>query len=185
MKSIPSPNFTKGRKRAPLVIVLHTTESPEVPQGAERVAQNWFALKSSKVSAHYIVSSSEAVRCVKEEDTAWHAGKANGWTIGIEMCGKAGQSASDWVDPFSKQMLIRTAQLVAEICVRHDIPVAKLGPGDLRVIAEGNDIRGICGHVDVSKGLGGTHYDPGPSFPWLEFLLMVKGYVDSPAPEKL
>lgn len=177
MKQIPSPNFSKGRKRAPLVIVLHTTESPEVPQGAERVAKNWFALKSSKVSAHYIVSSTEVVQCVKESDTAWHAGKANGWSIGVEMCGKAGQSSSDWLDPFSRAMLERTAQLVAEICVRNGIPVAKLGAGDLRVIAEGNDIKGICGHVDVSKGLGGTHFDPGVSFPWLEFLFMVQAYV--------
>ena len=177
MKSIPSPNFSKGRKRAPLVIVLHTTESPEVAQSAENVAKNWFALKTSKVSAHYVVSSTEVVRCVKEDDTAWHAGKANGWTIGVEMCGKAGQSRSDWVDPFSRAMLTRTAQLVAEICKRHGIPVAKLGPGDLQLVADGNDLRGICGHVDVSKGLGGTHFDPGPSFPWQEFLWMVQAYV--------
>lgn len=183
MKKILSPNFSKGRKRGPLVIVLHTTESPEVPGGAENVAKNWFASKASKVSAHYLVSSAEIVLCVKEEDQAWHAGKANGWTIGIEMVGKAGQSASDWVDPFSRQMLDRCARLVADICTRHGIPVAKLGPGDLKLVAEGNDLKGICGHVDVSKSLGGTHYDPGPAFPWLEFLYMVQAYMANPPGE--
>lgn len=184
MKQVLSPNFSKGRKRSPLVIVLHTTESPEIPGVAANVA-NWFSQKASKVSAHYVVSATEVIQCVEDKNQAWHAGKANGWSIGVEMCGKAGQSQSDWLDPFSRKMLDRAARLVANLCTVHDIPVSKLGPGDLLVIAEGNDVKGICGHVDVSKSLGGTHWDPGPAFPWLDFLLAVRAYVESPPGEAL
>lgn len=179
MKSILSPNISKGRKRKVQAIVIHTTESPEVPGSATNVAQNWFALKTSKVSAHYVQSAIETVQCVKESDTAWHAGKANGWTIGIELVGKAGQSSSDWCDPFSREMLGKAAMLVADICRRHDIEVRKLNPDELVQISEGSSLTGICGHADVSKGLGGTHTDPGRSFPWYEFLLTVQHYLNA------
>ena len=67
-------------------------------------------------------------------------------------------------------MLPRAARLVAEICLRWSIPVAKLGAHEL---LQGG--RGITGHADVSAAWHRSdHWDPGPGFPWSEFMGMVE-----------
>lgn len=70
----------------------------------------------------------------------------------------------------------RTAQLVADLCLTYRIDVRKLDADQLRANYNDEHVSGVCGHDDVSRVLGGTHWDPGPNFPWLDFMLAVQGY---------
>jgi len=132
-------------------IVMHTSEGPpDRPYGPA----HWFADPQSKASAHYNVYSSGLIyRSVPDKDIAWHAGNwsVNQTSIGIEIQAQADKA--NW----NEAQLERAASLVAALAKKYGIPI---------------DREHIVGHVEVS-GPGG-HYDPGPHFPWPEFMRMVK-----------
>ena len=51
--------------------------------------------------------------------------------------------------------------MVADIALRHGIPIKHLTDDELR-----RGLRGIVGHVQASRVFGGTHTDPGSAYPW-------------------
>lgn len=121
---IQSPNFTKGRKKTIKGIVLHTIV------GTDSSAIAWFKNPASQVSAHYVIGNDGSVtQMVKDEDTAWHAGRTsnnttifsgnpNDETIGIEH--------DDGGDPNSirSDALYNASQsLVRDLCTKHGIPM--------------------------------------------------------------
>lgn len=171
MDFIQAKNFTRATKpRSITLIVIHTAECGERPGAARSVAHYFAGASAPQASAHYCVDSLETVQCVRDEDVSWHAGPVNGISIGIEHAGRAGQTPAEWADDYSLATLERSAKLVASLCHRYSIPVVRLTAEDL---AAGKR-SGICGHVDVTKGLkSGTHWDPGPNFPWSTYLGMV------------
>ena len=166
-----------GRKEV-RVVVIHTMECQEL-KGRARWCAEWFADKyapkypAPQASAHYMVDDLETVQGVRESDMAWHAGSANPFSIGVEHAGYAGQNAQQWDDEYSRAVLDRSARLVAGICDRWHIPIAKLGPGELQ---QGQ--HGICGHVDCTNAFSGGrgHTDPGLRFPWDAYLALVRTY---------
>lgn len=159
---IPSPNFYYGRKAALLWIVWHSTESPEVSNGARNVAAGWFAKKSSKVSAHVVVDNANVVECVKPQDTAWHAASANASGYGIEIVGKASQSAVDWSDPYSLAAIRNACTWITSTPELVKIPRRWLTDDQLR-----NRESGFIPHSQVTRVMGGTtHTDPGTGFPF-------------------
>lgn len=174
---ILSPHVSKGlRKKDPPMIVLHTSEGHEGMNSARGTAA-WFVNPASMVSAHAIVDDREVIQCAEWDQIAWHAGAANGFSIGIELAGAAEQTGEQWLDPFSVAMLKRAAALFADLCIFYAIPVVRLSVDDVKANHAGGSVKGICAHVDVSTALGGTHWDPGPNFPWLNFLLAVQANV--------
>jgi len=169
---IAAKKFTKGRggKKVKL-IVIHTMETPETTGRAKQVAK-WFAGPTSPdASAHYCVDNIDTILSVKETDTAWATGESNTnqTSISIELAGSASQSALQWKDKYSKDELANAANLVAELCLKYNIPVKKLTPNQVRTGS------GIIGHVDVTTayGIKGGHTDPGKNFPWTDFIAMV------------
>lgn len=153
------------------MIVLHTMEAPEKPTTAENVA-HWFAGGSApKASAHYCVGQTGLVQCVRDDDVAWHAPGANAHGIGIEHEGYASQTKEEWADVASKATLWRSARLVASLTRKHVIPIRRL---TLQEIKTGQS--GLCGHKDITDALndGKGHWDPGPAFPWDDYLDMVR-----------
>lgn len=184
MKLVQARYFSPSSRKEIDLVVIHTAEAHERPQTAENVAAFFAGAHSSRASAHYTVDSDSVVQSVQEKDVAWHAGPANGYSIGIEHAGFAKQSAAEWGDEYSQAMLARSAELVADICRRYDIPVRKVSAEDLK--AGGERRRGICGHIDVTNGLTGGkgHWDPGPNFPWSDYLARVQALVEGlpPAP---
>ncbi|MFJ4276464.1 N-acetylmuramoyl-L-alanine amidase [Streptomyces massasporeus] len=116
---------------------------------------NVFRNPEKKVSAHYVVRSSDGrvAQCVRESDIAWHAGNwdYNTRSIGIEHEG--------WVDRpgyFTDAMYERSARLTAAICERYDIPKNRAH---------------IIGHDEVP---GSDHTDPGRHWDWKRYLRLVK-----------
>lgn len=167
---IESPNRTSASGRAVAVVVIHTMEIAERDGAAEACAR-WFASPVSEVSAHYCVDADTTIRCVPEADIAWHARGGNTNSIGIELAGYAGQRSLGWNDAYSRAVLERAARLTAEVCDRHAIPIRRLRAADLTA-----GRRGVTGHADVSAAFRKSdHWDPGPDFPWGQFLRLARG----------
>lgn len=121
-----SPNFWTGRKGyVPELIVIH------IMDGTLSGTDSWFANTASQVSSHYgIGKNGEVHQYVKEEDSAWHAGRIdapnaklvkqnvnpNLYTIGIE---HEGSSKDVWTE----EMKQASAALIQEICQRFKISI--------------------------------------------------------------
>ena len=171
MRFVQARNYTpadRGREDID-VVVVHTMESPEIPEAAERVAA-WFAGPSApQASAHYCIDSDSVVQCVREQDVAWAAPGNNSDGVQLEHSGYARQTTRDWHDAYSTALLKLSAKLAAGICARYRIPAVWLSPEDLRA-----GLRGITSHRNVSRAWGrSTHTDPGLDFPVAEYLALV------------
>lgn len=169
MKTVQARWFTKGRTAAIRVIVVHDMEVAEKADTAERVA-HYFATTSTKASAHVNVDNNSAVRSVADADTAWAAPGCNHDGLQLEIAGYMRQTRAQWLDAFSKAALGLAAKVAAAWAKKYNIPVKHLTVAELRA-----GKKGFVGHVDVSNAYGRTdHGDPGPNFPWPEFLAMVR-----------
>lgn len=179
IKLIRAKHYQPAERTAIDLVVIHTAECPERPNSAEAVASYFTDPKTKDgkpihASAHYTVDVDSITCSVLEKDVAWHTpGKrpdgrfVNNISIGVEHAGYAKQNPDDWADDYSLAMLARSAELVAEICLRYGIPIRKLNVAEL---AAGE--RGLCGHVDctVAFNKGKGHTDPGANFPWDSYI---------------
>jgi N-acetyl-anhydromuramyl-L-alanine amidase AmpD len=180
-----TPVFPKTRSID--LLVIHDMEYPEIMSAASKVA-TWFAGDTApRASAHYCVDSVNVIQCVRDMDVAWHAPGANRSGIGIEHAGYAKQTRDDWNDAYSKAELTLSARLLAKLAAQYKIPLVKLSAADLSAQTSGNPARGICGHKDLtdafSKGVG--HWDPGPGFPWEEYVAQVRSFTVDPTPSRV
>ena len=177
---LQAKNFTPLPGSLPLrnidVVVIHDMEYPESPSGAEWCAEFFAGPSAPKASAHYSVDSNSVIQSVRDRDVAWHAPGANHNGIGIEHAGYAKQSREQWLDDYSRAELAISAKLVARLLALYNIPLVKLTSADLQAKQ-----RGICGHKDVTDAFsnGKGHYDPGPNFPWNEYLALVAAEGDN------
>lgn len=169
---IPAKHFTPSDSREIKWLVLHTMEAPEKGNTAESVA-NYFATTDTKASAHYNIDNDSIVQCVRDKDVAWAAPGANRHGLHFEHAGYAKQISTDWNDQYSIDMLSLSAKLVADKCRQYGIPAVRLTATDLKA-----GRKGICGHIDCTHAFGGSHTDPGSSFPWDEYIAMVRGHLE-------
>lgn len=111
IKWIGSPFFTKGRgsKKVEMIVVHWIVGSLESCDAT-------FNRAGRNASSHYGVGDLDVHQYVKEEDTAWHAGvwKVNQRSVGIENEGSPSH-------PVTQDTYHTTAQLMAEICIRHGL----------------------------------------------------------------
>lgn len=170
----PAAHTSTGSNQPIHRIVIHCTVSPCVPGGARATAA-YFRTQASGGSAHYVVDPSEAVQVVYDDTIAWHA-PPNANSIGVELTDSlVSQSwdktnANRWQNPAHQAMLNRAADLVAQLALAYGVPIRRLSSADLLA-----GKHGICGHVDVSQAWHQSdHWDPGASFPWDQFMALVK-----------
>lgn len=136
----PSSHFKPGRVKSIEGIVVHSTEG--YGKDAVRV------LDKRKVSAHYLVMENGGIKqLVKDEDTAWHAGRnANSSYIGVEFAGFGYKQGFE----FSEEQYQKGGRLISSLIKKHGVLKDK-----------------VVSHKWVTENLGGTtHVDPGPNFDW-------------------
>lgn len=133
-----TPNYTEGREDTPIDrIVIHW-----IGAGTATSTIAWFGSEKSQVSAHFLVSEKNIYQFVDEDDTAWHSGnwEMNQRSIGIEHDATPDRELSD-------ESYKTSAQLVADICKRHSIPL------DREHIIAHKEVKATqcCGTVSVEK----------------------------------
>lgn len=166
----------------PTRIVIHAT-SPSVGYpsssraGMARGTAGYFTTAAAGGSAHYVCDVAEEVHCLPDNVVAWHA-PPNPHSIGIEICGETYYTKAQWLSPSVWPACLLAAARTRELCQRFGLPMVKLNATDL--LAGGH---GVCGHVDVSMAWHQSdHTDPGPNFPWVEFMAAVNGGVSPVVP---
>lgn len=146
-------------------IVLHSAECSETRTAAVSLAE-WLRGKfGPRASWHYAIDSERVVCSVLPRHVAWHAGQVNPWTIGIELAGRASQSAEDWADDYSRAQQDLTVRLLASLGLAYGIPLRLLTDDEVR-----RQVRGVTTHRQVTAAFGvkGGHTDPGPNYPLAE-----------------
>ena len=156
---IESQFFDPGKIANDMIIIHHTGSTNGMLNSFEGTI-NWFKPKvwrsSNQASAHYIIARQERpiVQMVRDEDTAWHAGKSswiingqlqesiNKWSIGIELQGDGNLTG---YTEFQYEALI---WLVKQKMNEFNVPI------DL-----------IRGHQEISP----HKVDPGALFDWDRF----------------
>jgi hypothetical protein len=133
-------------------IVLHTTE------GSYGGAVSWFQDPASEVSSHYVIrrSDGEVTQMVSDDAKAWHACNNNNDTLGVEHEG-ASSNPSTW----TPAMVDASARLAAWLVVQYDIPI---------------DRDHIVGHGEIQPAECSGRVDPGPHFPWDDYMTLVGQY---------
>lgn len=155
-------------------IVMHSTVTP-CEAGEARTVAGWFHTWDKEASAHYVVGPDGIVKCLHDNQIAWHAPPNTG-SIGIEQTDSSNhKDSSVWLKGDHLKMLKLSAQLVAAKCKAYDIPVVWLSVADLKA-----GKRGITSHLNVSNTWHQTtHTDPG-KFPATKFIAMVKAEMGTP-----
>ena len=151
--------FDPGKIENAMIIVHHTGSTNGMINSFEGTL-NWFKpavwRSTNQASAQYVIAREERpiVQMVRDEDTAWHAGKSswtirgetresiNNWSIGIELQGD-GQ-----IVPYTEFQYEALVWLVKQKIKKFNIPL------DL-----------IRGHQEISP----WKPDPGPMFDWNRF----------------
>lgn len=181
LKWVEPKSWTNANRTSVQLIVIHTTEGHERATSAEDGAA-YDARRTDGTSTHYFHDQNSTVQCVRTNDQA-HTARRQGNRRGIqhELCGRAGQSDAQWDDAASNGTLRRAARQAARDARKWNIPVRHLTVAQVR-----NGYKGFCGHYDITRAFpedGGTHTDPGPNFPWTEFLNLVRAEL-APPPEE-
>jgi hypothetical protein len=155
-----SPNVS-ARETAISLIVLHSTESANIPDSATDLAAvaGWFAEVRSQVSAHVITDADgHSARCVPDHAKAWACVDFNSASLNVEQIGRAAQA--HW----SREEWLETARWIAQFSHEHHIPIRI-------AYIEGTAIErsGVATHKMLGLP-GGGHLDPGEGYPLEEVL---------------
>ncbi|MCX4244986.1 N-acetylmuramoyl-L-alanine amidase [Paraliomyxa miuraensis] len=171
----PSPNYSSrpgGTSGKPTMVIIHTCE------GSYNGCWSWLKNSASGVSAHYVVKEdgNEITQLVRENKKAWHIAASykcnlnsnkecglngvsgNNFTIGIEHAGFANQAS------WNSKLINESAKLVCDITRDNGIP---------------RDKYHIVGHGQLQPN---NRVDPGPNWPWNDYLDKVDSYCNGGAP---
>jgi N-acetyl-anhydromuramyl-L-alanine amidase AmpD len=173
----PTSNQSSRGGAKMLGAVVHTTESSD--SSFEDIIA-YFRRSGTPASSHYVVDALPArgrryvkvARMVPETRKAWTALSANPFVVQYELIGRARRTRAEWLGKYRAQ-LETLAVLVADDVLQYDLPIRRALPG-------------VVGHVDLPRfGFKQSHWDPGPGFPWPEFLRMVHEAIQLASPRPL
>jgi hypothetical protein len=174
--------YRKPRTRNVRLVVVHVNQGPDSHGGAVGVAQycqrDASQRKGSKGGYHVIVDDVQTIVTAHADEVVQGAGGANEDGFHVCMVGDANQSDQQWHDAFSVANCARAAEAVRNACTQLGVPPTLLTTDEVKAGKSG-----ICGHVHVSQAFHkSTHTDPGPNFPWQEFMAQVGNGAVIPAP---
>lgn len=175
----PTPRYN-FRNPPPRQVVVHSTETDLQPGIALSLARTWFGTNAAGTSAHDMFDPSSGVEMVHTDNIAWHCGNGNDTSIGIEHAGRASFTKEQWTSSQALAMLRQSAKLTAKICAAYNIPARWLSIAQLAA-----NEPGLCSHNDERLARGGTtHTDPGPNFPYAQYLSYVQQYLAGGSPDQ-
>ena len=166
-----SPKSYQISDRKPIWNIIHCTDDEETP-GKALDCSNYDKIRSDGASAHFYYDPDNTIQEVMTGNIAFCSLKTgNNYGIQHELCGKASQTKSQWLDVDSKKIIERAAKICAEISLKYDIPIRWLNSQQIK-----NFEKGLVTHYDITINFEGTHTDPGANFPKDYFLERVKYY---------
>jgi N-acetyl-anhydromuramyl-L-alanine amidase AmpD len=155
----PSSNYVSNGIGTPKYIVIHTTE------GEFNGAVSWLRSRSSGVSAHFVIRSSDGFvkQLVKEKDRAWHASCWNSQAIGIEHEAFMARPTKY----FTNALYNTSAKLVSYLTRKYGIPRT-----NVRIIGHNFWQSPLLPESGLKKC--NTHTDPGNGWDWTRYLGLVR-----------
>ena len=167
--AIPSPNYSSRGGTPVRLCVVHTAEGSTSIESLGA----FFANPNSGVSSHTGIDDKPNTcgEYVPPGYKAWTQANANPYCIATELCAFASWDSATWN---AHPVMLENCRLwIAEECARFGIPIRRLSAHEAQ-----NGVAGVCGHNELGAS-GGSHWDPGPSFPWDRVL----GGAPQPEPE--
>jgi hypothetical protein len=154
----------------PNLIVLHSTESHDVPKSAQdlEAVAGWFQNPAAQASSHVIVDADgNSARCVPDSGKAWTCAAFNSASLNIEQIGFA---SFGWLGWRKRSREIReSARWIARWSRKYDIPIRRAKVHTDRVMRSG-----VTTHAALGVA-GGGHSDPGP-YPLRRVLILARLY---------
>lgn len=147
-------------------LVVHTNEGPEDSVGAAGLVGY---LRTIDAGYHAVIDNDSTVVAAQDNLIVEGAGGMNTHALHVCLIGRAGQTAQEWEDLYSRGELDQLCAWLAQKARQYQIPIWRLSPP--QVASTGT--KGICGHADVHDPRSEGHYDPGPNFPWANVLIRV------------
>ncbi|MBP2472734.1 hypothetical protein JOF53_001606 [Crossiella equi] len=134
---------------------MHTAEGARTVESLGRFFQG-----KTQASSHVGIDDNRIEQYVPYDRAAWTLRSGNPISDNAELCGFAKWTRAEWLR--HPRMLEQTAQWIAQRCRARGIPLRKLTPAQ---VAKGES--GVIGHHEWTVGKkDGSHWDPGPQFPW-------------------
>jgi len=162
-----SPNHSSRAGVAPALIVLHSTESANLP-GTNRDLVNiadYLSRPEVKASSHVIVDGDgHSARLVADERAAWTQRAYNRASLSVEQIGRA--ASESWTEAEVRE----AARWVARWSKRYGIPLRRAEVHDGRVVRAG-----VTTHRALGE-LGGGHVDPGDRYPFTRAIELARFY---------
>lgn len=144
---------------------MHDEESPTAQSAA-----SWFANPKSEGSAHLCVDDTVTYRTLSDTTIPWGAQGANEKGFHIEQAGYAKWTETLW-SKRHRRTLQRAAYKTAAHCLKFKIPPRFVFAADLKA-----GRRGVTTHAQCTLAFGGSHTDPGKSWPRHLFMGLVRAY---------
>lgn len=150
------------RKGKVTLVALHTTEGITRAKDLGPFFERAYAKDPNKAgSSHVAIDDVDTIELVSYNRAAWTLRSGNDISDNAELCAFAGWDRAEWLR--HPRMLARASQWAYDRCQARGLPFRKLTPEQLAAGMRG----GVIGHVDWTKGMkDGSHWDPGPNFPW-------------------
>jgi N-acetylmuramoyl-L-alanine amidase-like protein len=164
-------NSSSRSGRQVIWVVIHTAE------GIRKASDLKAYFERSKDSSSHAVADDSTLldNLVPYDRAAWTLRNGNPRSDNLELCGFASWSRAEWLT--HQGMLNAAARWIKSRCQARGIPIRKIGGA---AVSRGES--GVIGHTDYTQGTDdGSHWDPGPGFPW--DVVMARASGGAPAPE--
>lgn len=165
-----SPHQSERAVPTPNLIVLHSTESDEVPHSAAdlKAVAGWFQNPAAQASSHVIVDADgNSARCVPDSRKAWTCVNFNSVSLNIEQIGYASFGRRRWRKRWRE--IRESARWIARWSKKYEIPIRRAKVRGSAVI-----FTGVTTHEALGVA-GGNHNDPGP-YPMRRVLILARFY---------
>lgn len=161
-----SPNQGSRNDIKPTIIVLHSTQGPNVGGKADLVGCAGFLCRTATEASSHVITDADghSARLVADERKSWAQAHYNPFALSIEQIGYAEQT--HW----ARDEIRETARWIARWSKKYGIPIRKGSVNGGFVTRSG-----VVTHKMLGV-LGGGHVDPGDRYPFDACLNLARFY---------